>query len=72
MIRSYQGIKVSKGDSQPVNDALVVESPFAIYINGEPLTVTMQTPGHEHFLGRDRFKKRNANPISLGTNGNGA
>jgi FdhD protein len=51
MIRSYQGIKVSKGDSQPVNDALVVESPFAIYINGEPLTVTMQTPGHEHFLG---------------------
>lgn len=50
MIRSYQGIKFSKGDSQTVNDALVVESPFAIYINGEPLTVTMQTPGHELFL----------------------
>jgi FdhD protein len=51
MIRSYQGKKVSKGDSIPVNDALVVESPFAIYINGDPLTVTMQTPGHELFLG---------------------
>ncbi len=51
MIRSYQGKKVSKGDSIPVNDALVVESPFAIYINGDPLTVTMQTPGHELYLG---------------------
>ena len=47
MIRSYPGIKKLKGDSIPVQDALVVESPFIISINQEPFTVTMQSPGHE-------------------------
>jgi len=47
MVRSYPGIKQLKGDSVPVHDALVVESPFIISINQQPFTVTMQTPGSE-------------------------
>lgn len=47
MIRSYTGKKTVGGDSKTVQDALVVESPLAIYINGDPITVTMQTPGNE-------------------------
>jgi FdhD protein len=47
MIRSYTGKKNVGGDSTTVQDALVVESPLAIYINEIPLTITMQTPGNE-------------------------
>ena len=50
MLRSYQGIKTYKGDSISVDDQLMVESPLTISINGEPLTVTMQTPGAEWAL----------------------
>lgn len=51
-----------------VHDALVVEVPLEICINGEPLSVTMQTPGHEKDLVRgllyceDIFRSKTVKP----------
>lgn len=43
----YQAIKYSKGKIKNVADSLVIETPLFININGEPFTITMQTPGDE-------------------------
>jgi FdhD protein len=49
----YQGQKiVIPGGEKPVTDALVLEHPLQIVINGEPLSITMQTPGDERDLVR--------------------
>ena len=39
---NYQALK----NGQPVSDALVVEVPIQLFIEGEPLTVSMCTPTH--------------------------
>lgn len=46
----YQAIKHCKGKIINVADSLVIETPLFININGEPFTITMQTPGDEIFL----------------------
>lgn len=44
----YEGRLHRAGESgKPVNDALVIEHPLQIIINGEALSITMQTPGDE-------------------------
>lgn len=44
----YQGRLYRAGEPEkPVHDALVVEHPLQIVINGEALSITMQTPGDE-------------------------
>lgn len=48
----YQGVKHTEGSKDVVNDSLVNEVPLQITINGEPLSVTMQTPGDERELVR--------------------
>ncbi|MGF1563992.1 MAG: formate dehydrogenase accessory sulfurtransferase FdhD [Flavobacteriales bacterium] len=50
--RTYQALRLTPHNEQAVDDALVIEHPLRIVINGEPLTVTMQTPGHEKELVR--------------------
>lgn len=45
--RRYEAEQVRSGENTPVNDHLVVEHPLQIAINGEALSVTMQTPGRE-------------------------
>ncbi len=43
----YYGQLFSTSGARQVSDALVVEHPLRIVINGTPLSVTMQTPGNE-------------------------
>ncbi|WP_306639488.1 formate dehydrogenase accessory sulfurtransferase FdhD [Sanyastnella coralliicola] len=50
--QAYEGELNRNGDTQPTKDELVVERPLQVVINGEALTVTMQTPGHEAELVR--------------------
>jgi FdhD protein len=46
------GQKFNGESFEQVEDCLTVESPLQIYLNGEPFTVTMTTPGHEVELTR--------------------
>ncbi len=49
----YDGVKKEiEQDDEPVSDPLVAERPLRILVNSEPLSVTMQTPGHETELVR--------------------
>ena len=49
----YQGKKIEiAGEEKQVEDALVLEHPLQIIINGSPLSITMQTPGDERDLVR--------------------
>lgn len=43
----YEALKHTAKSVHKVNDPLTVEHPLAIKINGDPLSVTMQTPGDE-------------------------
>lgn len=48
-------VKGQKFDGEvfmPVEDTLTIESALQIYLNGEPFTVTMRTPGHDLELTR--------------------
>ena len=46
----YEGLKYTKGSFHRVGDSLTVEAALQININGNPYTVTMQTPGNEKEL----------------------
>jgi FdhD protein len=50
--RAYQGIRMTGNTESKVSDELTVEEALTIYLNDEPLTVTMQTPGNEMELAR--------------------
>ncbi|MBK9285823.1 MAG: formate dehydrogenase accessory sulfurtransferase FdhD [Sphingobacteriaceae bacterium] len=65
----YQGKKISAtGEEKKVEDALLLEQALQIIINSEPLSITMQTPGHELDLVRgllyceDIYRKKNPHP----------
>ena len=47
LARRVTTIDVESGTATPRPDQLSVEEPLEIRINGEPLTVTMRTPGHD-------------------------
>jgi len=47
---SQNAICVDGSKTLPVTDTLTVESPLQIRINGKPFTVTMRTPGEDHYL----------------------
>ena len=47
---NYEGVQITNGNSQKVNDALVVEAALQININSEPYTVVMRTPGDDFEL----------------------
>jgi FdhD protein len=49
---TYDGVLIASGDQSLTKDALIVEEALSIFINEKPLTVTMQTPGHELELTR--------------------
>ena len=51
-VRRYNAHKVVQGTAQPVEDPLTVEVMLSIYVNGEPYTITMHTPGDEEALAR--------------------
>lgn len=51
-VRRYNGHKVVQGTAQPVEDPLTVEVMLSIYVNGQPYTITMHTPGDEEALAR--------------------
>lgn len=53
--RTYQALLHAGQEINPVNDELAVEVPLEICINDAPMSVTMQTPGHEHDLVRGLF-----------------
>lgn len=81
MIRftKYQGKKIElPGQELIVEDALLQEHPLQIIINGEALSITMQTPGDERDLVRgllfseDIFRDKNADlPMEMITNTSG-
>ena len=50
--RTYQGIRITGDEEANVSDALTVEEALTIFLNDDPLTVTMQTPGNELELAR--------------------
>lgn len=62
----YDALKLKADAAQAVSDALTVEHPLSVSINGEPFTLTMQTPGSEEELVRGLlftegiYKKKNA------------
>jgi len=47
---NYEGLQITNGNPQKVNDALVVEAALQININSEPYTVVMRTPGDDFEL----------------------
>ncbi|MFK5958703.1 MAG: formate dehydrogenase accessory sulfurtransferase FdhD [Lutibacter sp.] len=47
---NYEGLQITNGNPQKVNDALVVEAALQININSEPYTVVMRTPGDDYEL----------------------
>lgn len=47
LTRKYNGVKYQDDSSERVDDALTLEHPLSISVNGEPFTLTMQTPGNE-------------------------
>jgi len=68
----YEGRLFRSGEQvKNVRDALVVEHPLQIVINGEPLSITMQTPGDEMDLVRgllyseDIYRNTNEPDIQL-------
>lgn len=48
--RTYQGRRWQKGEYHGVMDALTIEHPLSIVINGTVFSLTMQTPGNEEEL----------------------
>jgi FdhD protein len=52
LTRNYSAIKLTASSATPVEDALTIEHPLSVAVNGEPFTLTMQTPGHEEDLVR--------------------
>lgn len=46
----YEGLQITNGNSQKVNDDLVIEAALQININSEPYTVVMRTPGDDFEL----------------------
>lgn len=48
--RRYQAIKINSKRVEHVEDALALEHPLSVSINGESFTLTMQSPGHEKEL----------------------
>jgi FdhD protein len=48
----YDAVRLKGGQAGAGSDHLIVEAPLSILVNGEPLTVTMQTPGNEVHLTR--------------------
>jgi FdhD protein len=49
---NYNAIKLSSQSASSVEDALAVEHPLSVAVNGEAFTLTMQTPGDEADLVR--------------------
>jgi FdhD protein len=47
---NYEGLQITNGDKQKVQDALVIEAALQININTEPYTVVMRTPGDDFEL----------------------
>jgi FdhD protein len=45
--RVYTGLLNQDNNVRVVNDSLALEHPLSVLINGEPFTLTMQTPGNE-------------------------
>lgn len=43
----YEAIKITDENQQKINDAVVIEAPLQININGDPYTVIMRTPGDD-------------------------
>ncbi|MBL0314987.1 MAG: formate dehydrogenase accessory sulfurtransferase FdhD [Flavobacteriales bacterium] len=43
----YQAMKLSSNGATKVEDALAMEHPLSVLINGDSFTITMQSPGHE-------------------------
>ncbi|HEY4103820.1 MAG TPA: formate dehydrogenase accessory sulfurtransferase FdhD, partial [Polyangiaceae bacterium] len=43
-------LRYRDGHGEPIRDAIAVEEPLEIRISGDPLLVTMRTPGHDHEL----------------------
>lgn len=52
MITWRDGIQFNGGTARSVRDALTVEAPLQVLINGEPFTITMRTPGEDVALAR--------------------
>ncbi|WDE96089.1 formate dehydrogenase accessory sulfurtransferase FdhD [Lentisphaera profundi] len=51
-IRSITSQKITQEGIEPTRDCLLVETPLQIIVNGEDLSLTMQTPGDERYLVR--------------------
>jgi len=62
---SVDVLRLPEGRSEP--DELAVEEPLEIRVSGEPIAVTMRTPGHDEelalgFLSSEGFQPRSAGP----------
>jgi FdhD protein len=68
MTRKYKGYLANSQGQKLVEDDLCIEQPLRLQINGEPLSITMCSPGEEEFLlrglmwGEDIFKVKTPHP----------
>jgi FdhD protein len=51
----FAALRIESASPQPCREALTVEAPLQISVNGEPFTVTMRTPGADAALVRGLF-----------------
>lgn len=51
-IRHFPGWRVEDGHGRHCSEALAVEAPLQILLNGDPFSVTMRTPGQDDWLVR--------------------
>jgi FdhD protein len=73
-VRAYDGIKQTTDYAEGVHDFLTLEQPLSIAINGQPFTLTMQTPGDELDLTRgllltEGVMKKDGNLASIAVSG---
>lgn len=64
----YNAVRYNTDNAESVSDALAIEGPLTISINGEVFTITMRSPGSDEALVRgllfteDVYKSRTKNP----------
>ena len=64
-IITHKSLRLDKSGEQEISDCLLVERALQIIVNGEDLSVTMQTPGDERYLVRGLLHSEGLSSVSF-------